>query len=73
MRVLALDTTTRSGSVALIADDAVVDERPGDGARAQVERLPHELIALAAAHNLTIADIDLFAVASGGRATSGGR
>lgn len=65
MRVLALDTTTRSGSVALVADDAVVDERPGDGGRAQVERLPHELIALATAHNLTIADIDLFAVASG--------
>jgi tRNA threonylcarbamoyladenosine biosynthesis protein TsaB len=65
MRVLALDTTTRSGSVALIADDAVVDEQAGDGARAQVERLPGELIALASAHNLTIADIDLFAVASG--------
>jgi tRNA threonylcarbamoyladenosine biosynthesis protein TsaB len=65
MRVLALDTTTRSGSVALIEDDRVVEERAGDGARAQVERLPHELIAIAAAHDLTVADIDLFAVATG--------
>jgi tRNA threonylcarbamoyladenosine biosynthesis protein TsaB len=65
MRVLALDTTTRSGSVALLDNDRVVEERPGDAARAQVERLPHELIALAEAHDVALADIDLFAVATG--------
>jgi tRNA threonylcarbamoyladenosine biosynthesis protein TsaB len=65
MRVLALDTTTRSGSVALLVDDHVVAEHAGDGARSQAERLPHELVALAEAHGLTLADIDLFAVASG--------
>lgn len=65
MRILALDTTNRSGSVALLDDDRVVDERLGDPARTHAERLPHELVAVAAAHGLTPADIDLFAVASG--------
>ena len=35
MRVLALDTTTRAGSVALVEDDRVVDERSGDAAHAR--------------------------------------
>ena len=65
MRVLALDTTTRAGSVALIEDDRIVDERCGDGARTHAARLPAELIALVDAHHLALADIDLYAVASG--------
>jgi len=71
MRVLALDSTTRDGSVALLevsaTDGAVtlLDERPGDSARAHAERLPSELTDLLAAHNLRVADIDLFAVAFG--------
>src|SRR5436305_15166300 len=65
MRVLALDTTTREGSVALVEDDRVVDERRGDGSRTPAERLPSELADLAAAHGVAWADIDLFAVASG--------
>ena len=40
MRVLALDTTTRAGSVALVADERVVDERAGDGTRTHALRLP---------------------------------
>ncbi len=47
MRVLALDTTNRAGSVALVSDDRVVDERRGDGGRTHAERLPAELVALA--------------------------
>src|SRR5256885_13734222 len=65
MRVLALDTTTREGSVALLEDDRVVDERRGDGSRTHAERLPSELADLAAAQGGAWADIDLFAAASG--------
>lgn len=65
MRVLALDTTTRRGSVALVEDDRVVEERAGDAVRSHAERLPIEMLDLAAAHGVAVADIDLFAVAVG--------
>lgn len=65
MRVLALDTTTRAGSVALVEDDQVIDERSGDGARTHAERLPGEITAIADANRLALPDVDLYAVASG--------
>lgn len=65
MRVLALDATTRQGSVALVDDDTIVDERPGDAARSHAERLPGELLALVDARGLALDAVDLFAVASG--------
>jgi tRNA threonylcarbamoyladenosine biosynthesis protein TsaB len=65
MRVLALDSTTRTGSVALVEDDHVVEERRGDGSRTHAERLPMELVALADTHHLALGDVDLYAVASG--------
>lgn len=65
MRVIALDSTTRAGSVALVEDDRVIDERVGDPLRSHAERLPGEITALAAAHGVALADVDLFAVASG--------
>src|SRR5450432_709094 len=65
MHVLALDTTTREGSVALVDDHGIIDERRGDSARSQAERLPGELIALAGAHGIPVTAVDLFAVASG--------
>jgi tRNA threonylcarbamoyladenosine biosynthesis protein TsaB len=65
MHVLALDTTTRDGSVALVNEHRVVEERRGDGARSHAERLPGELIALAEARGLSVGAIDVFAVASG--------
>src|SRR2546425_11536063 len=65
MRLLALDTTTRAGSAAMVEDDRVVDERGGDAARTHAERLPAEILALLDAHDRTLADVDLFAVASG--------
>jgi tRNA threonylcarbamoyladenosine biosynthesis protein TsaB len=65
MRVLALDTTTRGGSVALVEDDRVVEERAGDASRTHAERLPSEILALADAHAVALADVDLYAVASG--------
>ena len=65
MRVLALDTTTRAGSVALVDDGRVIGERGGDASRTHAERLPAEIVALVDACGLALADIDLFAVASG--------
>lgn len=65
MRILALDTTTRAGSVAILHDDTVLVERVGDAARSHAERLPRELLEALGAVGLTTADIDLFAVASG--------
>jgi tRNA threonylcarbamoyladenosine biosynthesis protein TsaB len=65
MLVLALDTTTRAGSAALLDDERIVEERRGDPSRTHAERLPGELLALLSAHDLTAASIDLFAVASG--------
>ena len=65
MRVIALDSTTRAGSVALVEDDRVIDERIGDASRSHAERLPAEITSLTAAHGFALADVDLFAVASG--------
>jgi len=80
MRVLALDTTTPAGSVALIEDDVedvdaagdrvvrvapVVTVRGGDPTRTHAARLPAEILGVLEARGLAIADVDLFAVASG--------
>ena len=65
MRVVALDTTTRAGSVALVEDDRIVSERAGDPSRTHAERLPGEILALLDACGRTTADVDLFAAASG--------
>src|SRR5438552_13586472 len=61
MRVLALDTTGRAGSVALIEDGRILLEQQGDASRTHGERLPGELAALGAA----FVSIDIFAVAIG--------
>ena len=65
MRVLALDTTTRAGSVALVDDNVIVEERPGDPSRTHAERLPAELLAVLETHGVALSAIDLFAVAAG--------
>ena len=65
MRVAALDTTTRAGSIAIVENDRVVAERRGDPALSTAERLPRELLELLAAHGWTTASVDLFAVAAG--------
>jgi tRNA threonylcarbamoyladenosine biosynthesis protein TsaB len=64
MLLLALDTTTAAGSVALWRD-GLVEERAGDAARSHAERLPGDLVALLGAHGLTTRDVDRFAVAAG--------
>lgn len=65
MLVLALDTTTRQGSVALARDGNLVAAYAGDAAITHGERLPGDVMRLLDAHHLRLADVDLFAVASG--------
>ncbi len=65
MWVLALDTTSRDGSVALIRDDAVVLARPGDAAVSHAERIPADLRAILADAGLPLHAVDVFAVATG--------
>ena len=65
MRILALDTSTPAGSVALAAGGELTECRIGDAGRTHGERLPGDITALLAAHALTPADIDRYAVCSG--------
>lgn len=65
MLVLALDTTTRQGSIALARDGAVLATYMGDAAITHGERLPGDLIRVLDAHGVRITDIDVFAVAAG--------
>jgi tRNA threonylcarbamoyladenosine biosynthesis protein TsaB len=65
MLLLALDTTTCAGSVALVENDRIVAERRGDPLRTHAERLPRDVLSLLEEHRLSPADVDLFAVASG--------
>jgi len=65
MRVLALDTTTREGSVALVEDERVVAEEPGDPMRSHGERLPGDFLDLLARRSLRVSDMDVFAIAAG--------
>jgi len=65
MVILALDTTTRPGSCALVRDGQLLREEPGDAAREQAEQLPGDLAALLARESVSLSDIDLLAVATG--------
>jgi tRNA threonylcarbamoyladenosine biosynthesis protein TsaB len=65
MKVLALDTTTRAGSVALVENDRIITQQRGDPSLTHAERLPRDILALLGAHGMGPADVDLFAVASG--------
>jgi tRNA threonylcarbamoyladenosine biosynthesis protein TsaB len=65
MRVLALDTTTRRGSVAVVDGDRVIVEREGSTTRTHTERLPRELMDALSAACVALEAIDVFAVAVG--------
>jgi tRNA threonylcarbamoyladenosine biosynthesis protein TsaB len=65
MLVLALDTTTRSGSCAVVRDRVVVREQRSDAERPHATRLPADLMMLLAQSDLHLRDIDAFAVATG--------
>ena len=65
MVILALDTTTATGSVALARDSQLLECRVGDPARTHGERLPGEIITLLEHHEMTPAAIDRYAVCAG--------
>ena len=64
MLVLALDTTTAAGGVALW-DDGVMHAATGDPARKHGARLPGDVLDLLAAHSKELRDVSRFAVVSG--------
>jgi tRNA threonylcarbamoyladenosine biosynthesis protein TsaB len=65
MIVLALDTTSRSGSVAVVHDDVVRVELEGDPSATHGQRLPLELKRALDQASTTIEALDLFAVVAG--------
>ena len=65
MLILSLDTTTRAGSAALVRDGVVVGEHTGDPTLTHGQRLPTELMRLLDTANVSLAEVDLFAVAAG--------
>jgi tRNA threonylcarbamoyladenosine biosynthesis protein TsaB len=65
MLILALDTSSKAGSAALVRDDRIVLERAGDPARTHGERLPRELMSLLADAGADVHDVHRFAVAIG--------
>ena len=65
MLVLALDTSSARGSLALARDGRLVDETTGDPSLTHGQRLPGELQGLLDRHDLTTGAIDRYAVAAG--------
>lgn len=65
MLILALDSTSRAGSLALVRDGELVHQICGDPALTHGERLPLDFSRLCAAAGVTLRDVDLLAVAAG--------
>ena len=65
MLILALDTTTRGGSLALMRDGGLLEVFAGDAARTHATRLPGDIIDCLARHHLGVGEIDLYGVAVG--------
>jgi tRNA threonylcarbamoyladenosine biosynthesis protein TsaB len=65
MVILALDTTTSTGSSAVAADGVVVREEASDPSLPPATRLPLDLMTILDHASLKLADVDGFAVAIG--------
>ena len=65
MLVLAIETATRDGSVALVRDGRVEADASGDGRVGHAVRLPGDALALLPPLGLALAAVDLFAVCLG--------
>ena len=63
--ILAIDTTTRAGSIAVTDDDRVLALLPGDDTRTHGERLPAEISAALDRAGVSRDQLDLLAVATG--------
>jgi tRNA threonylcarbamoyladenosine biosynthesis protein TsaB len=73
MIVLALDTATPPGSCAVARDGVVLREIAGDAAVSHAARLPRDLMRILDDTGLTLAAVDVFAVASGPGSFTGAR
>jgi tRNA threonylcarbamoyladenosine biosynthesis protein TsaB len=65
MLILALDTTTRAGSLALVRDGQPLEVAEGDPGQTHAARLPGAILDCLARHHLTLGDLDLYGVAVG--------
>jgi tRNA threonylcarbamoyladenosine biosynthesis protein TsaB len=65
MLILAVDTTTPSGSVALLEDDALLGEANVESAATHSARLLRSVDFLLAAHGRDVREVGAFAVAAG--------
>ena len=65
MLILALDTTTAAGSVALASDRRVVEVAALDPTQPVATRLPSDLVALLERQHTALKTVDVFAVAIG--------
>ena len=65
MLALALDTTTRAGSAAVVRDGVILLEHAGDPTITHGQRLPRDLMRLLDEAGIRLADVDIFAVAAG--------
>ena len=65
MITLALDTSTRTGGCAVLRGDDVLAELPGDAAHTHATRLPGDLMTVLERAHLVLADVEVFAVATG--------
>jgi tRNA threonylcarbamoyladenosine biosynthesis protein TsaB len=63
--ILALDTTSRAGSLAIVRDGVLVHEISGDAALTHGQRLPLEFTRVCEGAGVLLRDVDLFAVAAG--------
>jgi tRNA threonylcarbamoyladenosine biosynthesis protein TsaB len=63
--ILALDTTTKGGSIAVVHDGVVRVEHEGDPEITYGQRLPSELETVLDEAGMAIESVDLFAVAAG--------
>jgi tRNA threonylcarbamoyladenosine biosynthesis protein TsaB len=65
LHILALDTTTREGSIVVARDRTLLDECAGDAARTHGERLPSDIMRALERAGIGLDDLDLLAVAAG--------
>jgi len=63
--ILALDTSTRAGSVALMSAHTLLGWSSGDPKRIHGERLPGDLLTLLSAHETALHEVEAFAVCTG--------
>jgi len=65
MLLLALETVTRAGSLAICDDAGACASMHGDARQPHGARLPSELLQFVAAHGHSLADVDAFVVVTG--------